>query len=145
MLNILIPRNLEGRKEKLKQMNIRLLSQEVIDGNLELDESFMDIDARFIKVKKVNGSVWLSGQHYTEIPAWLKDVEIEGYFSCSFNKLTTLQNCPQKIGADFYCSHNQLTSLEGCPENIGVSFYCTNNKVKLELPNYVKLKGRFYN
>ena len=145
MENILVPRNLEGRKEKLKQMNTKLLSQEVIDGYLALDEFFMDIDVRFIKVKKVNGSVSLIGRQCTEIPAWLKDVEIEGYFSCSFNKLTTLQNCPQKIGADFYCSHNKLISLEGCPKNIGVSFYCTNNKVKLELPDYVTLKGKFYN
>ena len=125
--NMLVPRNIEGRKEKLKQMNIRVLSQEVIDGNLELDESFMDIDAKFVKLKKVYGDVWLNGGHWTEIPEWLKDVEIEGYFGCSSNKLTTLQNCPQKIGSIFDCSFNRLASLEGCPENIGGSFYCYDN------------------
>ena len=124
MENLLVPRNIEGRKEKLKQMNIKLLSQEVIDGNLELDESFMDIDAKFVKLKKVNGSVWLFGGKWTEIPEWLKDVEITKNFICSGNKLTLLKNCPQKIGGNFICS---------------------NNKVKLELPDYVKVQFEFIN
>ena len=164
--NLLVPRNIEGRKEKLKQMNIKLLSQEVIDGDLILDESFMDIDPKFVKLKKVNGYVWLVGGQWTEIPEWLKNIEIEGYFNCSNNKLTTLKNCPQKIGTDLFCSNNILTSLEGCPEIIkrifwcdnnlltsleycpefiGGNFECVSNKVKLELPGYVKLKGEFRN
>ena len=122
--NILVPRNLEGRKEKLKQMNIKLLSQEVIDENLILDESFMDIDAKFVKLKKVNGFIWLNGGQWTEIPKWLKDVKIGGRFICQFNELTTLYNCPKEIGGN----------LE-----------CYNNKVKLELPDYVKLKGELKN
>jgi len=162
MVNLLVPRNLEGRKEKRKQMIIRMLSQEMIDGNLELDESFMDIDPKFVKLKKVNGDVYLNGGQWTEIPAWLKDVEIGGFFNCSYNKLTTLKNCPQKIGRSFYCHNNQLISLEGCPEtivgsfscsgnklislegcpeNIGEDFWYHDNKIELELPDYVKLKG----
>jgi hypothetical protein len=187
MVNLLVPRNIEGRKEKLKQLNIKMLSQEVIDGDLILDESFMDIDAKFAKLKKVNGYVILKGGLWTEIPEWLKDVEITGYFNCSCNKLTTLKNCPQKIGGGFSCSNNELTTLEGCPKNIGGSFYCynnllttlkgcpknigwvfdcsynqlkslegcpefvggdfscSNNKVKLELTDYVKIRGEFKN
>ena len=166
MENILVPRNIEGRKEKLKQMNIKLLSHQVIGGDLILDGSFMDIDPKFVKLKKVNGSVWLSGGLWTEIPEWLKNVEIEGGFSCSFNKLTTLKNCPQVIGGSFYCSLNNLTSLEGCAKNIGSNFWCINNllislegcpkiiggifccygnKVKLELRDYMKVKGKFKN
>ena len=206
--NLLVPRNLEGRKEKLKQMNMKLLSQEVIDGDLHLDESFMNIDAKFVKLKKVNGGVWLIERKWTEIPEWLKDVEILGSFSCSGNKLTTMKNCPQKIGGsfwcnnnllsslegcakeisghfecdnnllislkgspknvegyfscsnnqlstlegcvknvglDFWCEYNVLSSLEGCPETIKGDFYCKNNKVILELPENVKLKGKFIN
>ena len=86
MSNILVPRNIEGRKEKLKQINIKLLSQEVIDGDLDLDESFMDIDPKFVKLKKVNGYVWLTGGKWTEISEWLKDVEITGSFYCYGNK-----------------------------------------------------------
>ena len=145
MINLLVPRNIEGRKEKLKQLNIKLLSQELIDGDLELDESFMDIDAKFVKIKKVNGFVWLTGKQWTEIPEWLKNVEILGSFLCAYNKLTTLKNCPHKIGRGFYCSHNLLTSLDGCPKNVEGDLYCYNNKVKLELPDYVDLKGKFVN
>ena len=143
--NLLVPRNLEGRKEKLKQINIKLLSQEVIDGDLELDESFMDIDSKFIKLKKVNGDVWLTGGEWTEIPEWLKDVEITEDFNCSVNNLTTLKNCPQKVGGNFSCSYNELTSLDGCPKNIGRDFYCFNNAIKLKLPKNIKLKGKFFN
>jgi hypothetical protein len=143
--NLLVPRNIKGRKEKLKQMNIKLLSQEVINGDLILDESFMDIDVKFVKLKKVNGRVFLSGDKWTEIPTWLKNVEIEGDFDCSYNDLTTLKNCPQNILGYFQCAGNELISLDGCPENIGGNFYCYNNKVKLELPDYVNLKGKFVN
>jgi Leucine-rich repeat (LRR) protein len=126
----------------------------------------MDIDPKFVKLKKVNGYVWLSGNKWTEIPTWLKNIEITGYFDCSCNKLTTLKNCPQKIRGSFYCCNNLLNSIEGCPENIKVNFDCTNNnlislegcpkniegnfycddnKVKLELPDYVKIRGEFKN
>ena len=164
--NLLIPRNLEGRKEKLKQMNIRLLSQEVIDGNLVLDQSFMDIDVKYVKLKKVNGDVLLAGGKWVEIPEWLKKVEIEGDFSCGYNRLTTLKNCPQMIGRSFSCLYNNLKNLRGCPEKIVWNFNCSNNNlvsledcpktvegifwchtnnVELKLPDHVKLKGSFYN
>jgi hypothetical protein len=128
--NLLVPRNIEGRKEKLKQLNTRLLSQEVIDGDLEIDESFMDIDPKFLKLKKVNGDVWLTGNQWTEIPVWLKDVEISGYFDFTYNKLTSLKNCPHKIGSSLYCYRNQLISLEGCPETLKGTFDCSYNKLK---------------
>ena len=164
--NLLVPRNLEGRKEKLKQINIRLLSQEVIDGDLTLDESFMDINPKFVKVKKVNGNVWLTGRQWTEIPEWLKNVEISETFGCSYNKVTSLKNCPHNIGinfwfdnnrisslkgcpknivGDFDCRNNLLTSLDGCPLKIGGLFLCGDNLVKLELPENVKIGRKFYN
>jgi hypothetical protein len=49
-----------------------------------------------------------------------------------------------EINGSFNCSYNQLISLEGCPEFVGGDFRCYN-KVKLELPDYVKLKGEFRN
>ena len=143
--NLLVPRNIEGRKDKLKQMNTKLLSQEVIDGDLDLDESFMDIDPKFVKVKKMNGDVRLTGGHWTEIPEWLKNVEIVNSFRCSVNKLETLKNCPNKIEENFICRYNLLTSLEGCSKFVGGDFWCDHNKVKLELPDCVNLKGNFIN
>jgi len=125
--NLLVPRNLEGRKEKLKQMNIKLLPQEVVDGDLILDESFMDIDAKFVKLKKVNDCVILTGGLWTEIPEWLKNVEVLGYFSCAGNKLTTMKNCPAVIHGNINCADNKLITLEGSPEIINGNFHCSSN------------------
>ena len=127
--NLLVPLNIEGRKEKLKHINIKLLSQEMIDGDLDLDESFMDIDPKFVKLKKVNGNVLLAGGKWDEIPEWIKKVEIEGDFSCGYNRLTTLKNCPQNIGESFYCYDNLLISLEGCSENVAHVFNCSDNQL----------------
>jgi len=145
MVNLLVPRNLEGRKEKLKQMNIKMLSQEVIDEDLILDESFMDIDPKFVKLKKVNADVWLTGGKWIEIPEWLKDIKINGDFSCSFNKLTTLKNCPHDIEGSFLCANNKLSTLKNCPPKITGVFYCHNNKTILKLPYHAKVKGKFIN
>lgn len=142
--NILVPRNLEGRKEKLRQQNIKLLSQDVIEGNLEIDESFDGIPEELVKVKEINGHVRLT-TNIDYIPSWLKDVKIYGSFECQFNKLKTLENCPQYIGGSFYCNDNKLTSLEGCPKYIGGSFSCERNYKILHLPEGVEIKGDFYN
>ena len=34
------------------------------------------------------------------------------------------------VGGDFRCSYNDLTSLLGCPEKV-VNFFCNNNKLLL--------------
>lgn len=140
--SVLVPRNLEGRKEKLRQMNIQLLSQEVIEGNLTIDETFENIPLELIKVKEINGNV-SSMIKKGYIPSWLKNVKVYKSFNCSHNNLTSLENCPQYVGGYFICNHNQLTSLEGCPKYIGGDFYCNNNAEKLKLPEGVKLKGKF--
>lgn len=90
----------------------------------------------------MNGDVSLIS---TEIPAWLKDIEIIGSFDCAYNDLATLKNCPYKIGGSFKCEYNKLTSLEGCPKYIEEDFDCRYNLVELKLPRYVKLGGNFNN
>jgi len=143
--NILVPRNLEGRKEKLRQVNIQLLSQEVIEcDRLNIDESFEGIPDKLVKVKEIKGDVWLTLQK-GYIPSWLKDVKIYGWFDCSHNKLTSLENCPQYVGRSFFCNRNKLETLEGCPKYIGKDFYCLYNAKILELPEGVELKGKFKN
>lgn len=142
--SILVPRNLEGRKDKLRQDRIKLLSQEVIEGYLEIDESFEGIGYQSVKVKEIRGNVDLTiNKGY--IPTWLRNVKIIGYFYCSNNKLTSLDNCPYFVVGDFFCSNNKLTSLNECPKYTGGDFYCRKNLVKLELPKDVKIKGRFVN
>jgi hypothetical protein len=55
--------------------------------------------------------------------------EIEGYFNCGRNKLTTLEGCPKEIRGSFNCGRNKLTTLEGCSEVVRGSFICNSNKL----------------
>ena len=54
---------------------------------------------------------------------------VDGYFSCSVNKLTSLLGCPTYVGGNFDCSYNHLLSLEGCPDYVGGDFRCHRNKL----------------
>jgi hypothetical protein len=52
---------------------------------------------------------------------------INGYFDCRYNNLTTLEGCPKKVlSGGFSCSDNKLTSLEHSPKIVN-SFYCNYN------------------
>lgn len=142
--NILVPRNIEGRKDKLKQDLIKLLSQDVIEGDLDIDETFLEVPEELINVKEIKGTVCL----YLEgiIPSWLKDVKIYGSFDCSYNNLSNLENCPEYVGGVFSCCCNNLTSLEGCPIYIGSNLLCYNNaKILSKLPENVYIKGKIIN
>ncbi len=55
---------------------------------------------------------------------------INGFFYCFDNQLTSLQGCPQIVGGHFNCSHNRLTSLEYCPQYVGDSFFCQYNQLR---------------
>jgi hypothetical protein len=63
----------------------------------------------------------------TKIP--LKFNNVDGYFDCSLNNLTTLEGSPKEVSFDFDCSHNQLITLEGGPEFVHIDFCCHNNKL----------------
>jgi len=52
--------------------------------------------------------------------------EVEGYFQCSKNNLTTLEGCPKESGF-FNCGGNKLTSLEHIPKKVGDDLFCYNN------------------
>jgi hypothetical protein len=77
----------------------------------------------------VSGNFVCSGNLLTELPSILKDIDIELFFSCANNKLTSLNNSPKTVGGSFYCGHNQLISLKGAPTYVGNNFVCSNNKL----------------
>ncbi len=53
---------------------------------------------------------------------------LDSHFSCSNNKLTSLEEAPSSVGGDFSCYKNKLTSLEdGAPSSVNGDFYCYNN------------------
>ena len=75
----------------------------------------------------VDAEVYLSSVELTFIP--VKFNKIKGKLDCSFNKLTSLEFCPQIVKSDFKCNDNRLTSLEFCPEIIGLNANCSNNNI----------------
>ena len=100
--NIFIPRRMEDRVERLIKQYIRNGSRNELD---------------------------LSDYGLTKLPEILKNVDVERYFICSVNKLTTLENSPKTVGGSFYCGNNQLISLKGAPTYVGGEFGCGNNKL----------------
>ena len=73
----------------------------------------------------VIGNVNLYDQELVELP--VKFGEVNGYFSCDFNKLKSLEGAPHTVGDSFDCSNNQLTSLESTPHTLGNIYVCNNN------------------
>jgi hypothetical protein len=133
--NILVPRNLEGRREKFIKQQARLFQQEIITGDINIDKDFYH-DFQNVKTKKIIGDVSID---INKIPLWFKDIEIDGDFECYNCNLTSLEGCPQIVNSSFYCSRNYLTSLEYCPKYVGKSFWCRNNNVKFTEDDIKKL------
>ena len=103
--DIFIPRRTDDRVERLIKDYIRNGSK----GDLILSELPMKL---------------------TKLPPILKDITVNGWFNCSLNSLTTLENCPKIVIGNFYCSWNKLTSLEGAPQKVDRNFICHSNDVK---------------
>jgi len=103
--NIFIPRRVEDRVERLIKNYIRNGSK----GDLVLSKLPMRL---------------------TKLPSILKDITVNGWFDCSLNSLTSLENCPKIVNGNFYCSWNKLTSLEGAPQKVDRHFICHSNDVK---------------
>jgi len=73
----------------------------------------------------VNGDVSFTLKGLFKIP--LKFNVVSGHFSCSNNKLTSLEGCPKSINGKFFCYLNELTTLEGGPKLVGDNYDCSNN------------------
>jgi hypothetical protein len=56
----------------------------------------------------VEGNVSIRKIGLTQIP--VKFGRVSGDFSCSWNNLTTLKNCPDYVGGEFFLYSNNLTS-----------------------------------
>ena len=75
----------------------------------------------------VEGDVDICDIGLTEIP--IKFGKVEGYFDCSYNKLTSLEGSPEIVEGYFNCQLNKLTSLEGGPKIVSSDFYCHRNQL----------------
>jgi len=121
--NIFVPRNIENRKEKIKQNILKKLDQKIIEGNIEIDCKY--IPKNYIaKVEIINGDVSLK--------------------NC--NSLLFLKNL-KEVNGEFNCGYSDLSSLEGCPKNINGDFWCSWNKKRFkqsEVKKYCNVKGYTY-
>jgi CO dehydrogenase nickel-insertion accessory protein CooC1 len=70
--------------------------------------------------------------------------KVSGHFDCRYNKLTTLEGCPNYVGGYFICDDNNLSTMEGCPNYVGSGFYCDDNKLyyKIQRDIYDEYKQR---
>ena len=136
------PHNLAGRQQELREQTIKMLGQEILNGNLKVEPWMLDLDPSRVKVRKIDGYLDCRHLGLTSLPTWFQSIEeVTGWFDCGDNKLTSLEGGPQTIGWSFYCSNNQLTSLEGGPQTVGGSFNCENNRLT-SLEGLPKMIGR---
>jgi len=89
----------------------------------------------------VNENVDLYKSGLTKLPFKFRNVS--GDFTCTSNKLTSLEGCPEKVGGSFICNDNKLTSLEGSPKTIGGSFFCDSNKLTSLVSSLETVGGNF--
>ena len=72
--DILIPRRMEDRLERMIRLYIRSGSE---------------------------GGLNLANKNLTVLPAILKDITVNGFFDCSGNNLTSLENSPKIVNGTF--------------------------------------------
>ena len=100
-------------------------------------------DGKFIiQFKEVNGYFNCYNNQLTTLEGCPQ--KVGGNFDCQTNQLTTLEGSPQKVGGGFYCSYNQLTTLEGSPQTIGGNFYCADNQLTTLEGSPQTVGGHFY-
>jgi hypothetical protein len=75
----------------------------------------------------VDRDISLCSKNLTRIPFNFNNVE--GYFFCTDNKLTSLQGVPKIVKGDFLCFGNKITSLQGVPNCIKGYFDCSSNNL----------------
>jgi len=109
---------------------------------------YCEIDGNYVvenKVINVFGSVSFltDGVKLSKIPFRFGRVSED--FTCSNLGLTSLDYCPEFVGAEFHCDLNKITSLEGGPLTVGDNYHCYDNRLLTSLegaPDIVK--GCFY-
>ena len=116
---------------------------------LRLFESFEDIDEICKKYGIENytinpdrsidtNDVYLSIKGLSKLP--LKFNKVNGFFTCIWNYLTSLEGSPIEVNGNFYCHGNKLESFEFSPKIIRGQFDCSCNNIKTfeYFPSYVK-------
>ena len=75
----------------------------------------------------VDGNVKLTYEGFGRIP--IKFNKVNGYFECSYNKLTDLENFPNEISGSVYLTGNNLKNLKGFGK-VGGLIYLNDNPLE---------------
>ena len=75
----------------------------------------------------VDGNVKLTYEGLGRIP--IKFNKVNGYFECSYNKLTDLENFPNEISGSVYLTGNNLKNLKGFGK-VGGLIYLNGNPLE---------------
>ena len=78
----------------------------------------------------VDGNVKLTYEGFGRIP--IKFNKVNGYFECSYNKLTDLENFPNEISGSVYLTGNNLKNLKGFGKVGGITYLHGNPLESLE-------------
>ncbi len=102
---------------KLREL-IQLNEEETtVQGDVTRLNQLRDADGEFLAgVVNVTGNVLLDNLLLPRLLLPRLPVRfgtVDGIFSCSDNRLTTLKGAPSTVGRYFFCNNNRLTSLVG--------------------------------
>ena len=103
--NLLVPRNIEGRKEKQLQMIYKQLQQEVIDDDLYFGKIPI---TNFGKVKIINGDLYLNKNKTLKSLGNLESVY--GYLSLEYTNVEDLGNL-EYVKDWLYLSNSNIEDL----------------------------------
>lgn len=111
-----------------------------VEGNVNIGNK--KLHSIPIKFGKINGFFICSSNMLTDLQN-IPD-KILGYFDCSFNNLTNLNEMSNiYIKSSFLCNNNNLTSLQGCPDVINGDFNCSKNNLSNLLFSPQEINGNF--
>ena len=101
------------------------------DGSIDVDSNTSLIRYNLtkfpLKFNNVNGYFFCHNNRLTSLEGGPQNTN--GFYDCSYNELKSLKGSPKNVGGDFDCSKNKLSSLEGGPLKVVGDFFCQNNRL----------------
>jgi len=122
--------HLGGLFVKITNMNEQLKTKHEITAwldQMEVGDYELHSHAEHGFVVDVMRSVDLSNKELHFIPVKFRNVS--GFFDCSYNNLSSLENTPDVTELSFDCSDNKLLNLQHCPLIVKRSFFCCANQL----------------
>jgi hypothetical protein len=117
-----------------------MVEKSIEDWCIELGLENFEIEENGIV--NVDANVTISARKLYEIP--IKFGIVNGFFTCGYNNLKSLEGSPSSVSGNFSCGGNELTSLKYSPIKIyGGYFHCQYNKLKSLKGSPKEIPGSF--